>query len=150
MAAIAAMLAAYSYSLAMTSDRKPEASLPEVAPKGATNHVDAAAEDAVSALVRLLADADAGIRSKAAGALGALGADARQAVPELIRLLADKDTSAAAAKALGQIGKPAVPALKEALKSENRLVRKAASKALGSCATDSFKCRLCPWSPRNR
>lgn len=150
-AAIAAMLAAYSYSLAMSGEKKPEVPPPAAASEaGATNAVEDAAEDAVSALARLLSDEHASTRAKAAGALGALGADARQAVPDLIRLLGDKETSAAAARALAQIGKPAVPALKEALKSKSPLVRKAATRALGSCATDALKCRLCPWSPSNR
>ena len=85
-------------------------------------------------------------RAEAAEALAKLGADAAPAVPGLIRLLADENVCCgeddcvhpwqrtvadSAAAALVQIGRPAVPALIEALASPDNNVRWKAATVLG-------------------
>jgi len=74
------------------------------------------AKEAVPALIKALGDEKAEkVRSNVAEALGKIG-DA-QAVPALIEALSDEvwGVRYSAARALGEIGEPAVPALIEAL-----------------------------------
>jgi HEAT repeat protein len=69
-----------------------------------------AAEEAVPALLTLLADAEAGVRTEAIEALAAIGTPARDAVPALVGALNDPNSFVrrAAVQALKQI-EPAVP-----------------------------------------
>lgn len=86
---------------------------------------------AVPALIGRMTDKneDKNLRRHAAEALGEIG-DA-SAVPALAEALKDKDIRGSAIEALVKIGKPAVPALIEALKNENKDVRWIAATALG-------------------
>jgi HEAT repeat protein len=84
---------------------------------------------AVPELITRLDDANCDVRCAACTALGLIG-DA-SAVPALIARLGGRYMSKAAANALVQIGKPAVPALIEALTSPSNRVRIAACTALG-------------------
>ncbi len=88
--------------------------------------------NAVSEIVKLLADSDSNVRSAAVKALGQLKADT--AAPEIIKLLADSnsDVRSAAALALGQM--KAVTAASEIVRllaDSNSDVRSAAALALG-------------------
>jgi HEAT repeat protein len=84
---------------------------------------------AVPALIDALRDDDTRIRQAACTALGQIGDPS--AVPALIACWDQRDISHAATNALVQIGKPAVPALIEALTSPSNPVRIAACTALG-------------------
>jgi HEAT repeat protein len=94
-----------------------------------------AAREAIPALVaRAKTDRDAYVQEEAARALGLIG---REAVPDLIKLMRtgrDGLTRADAATALGDIGKDAreaVPAMIEALREPDKLVRLVAARAMG-------------------
>jgi hypothetical protein len=84
---------------------------------------------AVSELTKRLQDSVSDVRIAACTALGQIGDPS--AVPALVACLNQQDISGAAANALVQIGKPAVPALIEALTSPSNPVRIAACTALG-------------------
>jgi HEAT repeat protein len=92
------------------------------------------ADHSVPTLVKTLKeDKDPNMRYWAAGAIGKLGADAQPAVPDLIAALHDdsKLVQMGAAYALGEIrNADAVPALQEAIKSNEKEVRTAAAAAL--------------------
>ena len=91
------------------------------------------ARAAIPSLISLLNDREREVRSSAADTLGSIGPEAKQAVPVLISLLKDNhhDVRKSSAFALGKIGLPAVPALLESLKQENKLVRSYAADAWG-------------------
>src|SRR5438128_2746390 len=80
---------------------------------------------AVTALTHELSSPNTITRSRAARELGALKEQAGAAVPHLARTLADADPFVArdAAEALGKIGLAAVPALRQALRSDHTKVR---------------------------
>jgi HEAT repeat protein len=84
---------------------------------------------AVPALIEQLEDTTSDVRKAACTALGQIRDPS--AVPALIACLDQRDISQPAANALVQIGKPAVPALIEALTSPSNRVRIAACTALG-------------------
>lgn len=86
---------------------------------------------AVPQLGQVLADENAGIRFKAATALG-IFAEA-ESVPKLLTALRDDDpfVRVAVIGALLRIGTPALNGLTEALRDENKAVRRAAAKAIG-------------------
>jgi HEAT repeat protein len=103
--------------------------------------------EAVEAIIKDLAAADADVRQRAADRAGELGAAAEPAVPALIRLLADDDVgrqmqsralivspSTQAALALGRIGEPALGPLTKALDDDNPMVRNNAAYVLGGFA----------------
>ena len=112
----------------------------------ANSEVRQAAADALSkfgpAAVPPLIDAlkadSASTRSEAARALGTIGSDARDAIPALKALfLASDKVGNSAGEALAKIGKPAVPALSEALKHDNAAVRAQAVRLLGKIGADA-------------
>jgi hypothetical protein len=78
---------------------------------------------AVQALAEALADGDARVRFMAAAALGRIGPAAEPAVPALLDALDDEAAGNEAAESLVRIGKAAVPALLEAMKSGQEAVR---------------------------
>ncbi|MGH6628486.1 MAG: HEAT repeat domain-containing protein, partial [Burkholderiales bacterium] len=85
--------------------------------------------NACAVLTRLLkTDKDASVRARAARVIATLRPTCSQASPALIDALADRSTSAI--DTLAKLGKPAVPALTEALKSPDLYVREDAVKAL--------------------
>jgi HEAT repeat protein len=84
-------------------------------------------------LVEALHDREGGaVRAATALALGILGPEAAEGVPALIEFLNEDndDVSGAICFALGQIGRPAVPRLRVALKDANPTVRANAAAAL--------------------
>jgi len=83
---------------------------------------------AVKALAEALKDPEGRLRFMAAAALGRIGPAAEGAVPALLRALNDEAAGNAAAESLVQIGKAAVPALLEVMRSgHTRLSAHAAS-----------------------
>ena len=86
---------------------------------------------AVEPLTTLVEDVDPGTRYMIVQALGRIASP--QAAPTLLKALRWDDifTRAAATGALIQIGEPAVDGLADALRDENKMVRRAAAKALG-------------------
>jgi HEAT repeat protein len=78
-------------------------------------------------LLKISREATSGAKEAAARAMGTIGSGAKDAVPRLIELLSDRDgdVRTAAAEALGQVGlpaaAPAIPKLKEALRSDPSL-----------------------------
>ena len=74
---------------------------------------------AVRALAGALEDPEGRVRLMAAAALGRIGLSAEVAVPALLRALGDEAAGNAAAESLVKIGKPAVPALLEVMKSDH-------------------------------
>jgi len=97
--------------------------------EAAANALVQIGKPAVPALIETLTNPSERVRIAACTALGQIR-DA-SAAHALIACLDKRDISKVAANALVQIGKPAVPALIEALKSENDFVRRAACIALG-------------------
>ncbi len=86
---------------------------------------------AVPALIDALSDKDMHVRSDTAGALSNIRDE--RAVPALIKALVDKEYDKVREKAhyaLLNIGRPAIPALKEALSDDNRAIREKAAKTL--------------------
>ena len=75
--------------------------------------------------------ADPAHRKAALKACAILGARAAEAIPDVASALADKDYSPEAALALSFMGSPAVPALREAIKSDEPVVRREALRSLG-------------------
>ena len=106
----------------------------------ALDRLGAGAKDAVPALVRALDDSDKQVWSFAISALANIGPDAKDAIPALIdgfgsRRSRGRDRRQAqtrAAFALSRIGAAAMPALIEALRSDDNGVRAGAAKALAS------------------
>ncbi|MFA5374984.1 MAG: HEAT repeat domain-containing protein [Dehalococcoidia bacterium] len=93
----------------------------------------------ISGLIKALKSKDNTTRYSAASAISKLGPDAAEAMPALIELLKHWDamTRVAAAGAIGKIGitckkevQIAVPALQEALKDRECMVRRVAGTAL--------------------
>jgi HEAT repeat protein len=93
----------------------------------------------IQGLIKALKSKDNTTRYGAASAISKLGADAAEAMPALIELLKHWDTMTriAAAGAIGNIGiksretaAPAVPALQEALKDNDSVVRRVVGTAL--------------------
>jgi HEAT repeat protein len=83
---------------------------------------------AVKALAEALKDPEGRVRFMAAAALERIGPGAEVAVPALLRALNDEAAGNAAAESLVQIGKAAVPALLEVMRSgHTRLSAHAAS-----------------------
>lgn len=87
-------------------------------------------------LTRQLADREAGVRKRAAEAIGKLGANALPAAPALAVALADKESAVAdaCASALGAIGKKAIPTIRKALPDRDR--QQHAVKAVGALGAD--------------
>ena len=78
------------------------------------------AKNAVSVLVKMLGDAEAGVRDRAAWVLGEIGPEAKEAVPVLEKLLQDeswgvRETTAETLGLIGHGARKALPALREAL-----------------------------------
>jgi HEAT repeat protein len=90
-------------------------------------------------LIQQLSHNDFHVRQHAAKQLGNLGLASRDAVPALGKLLHDNypDVRSSAAKALGQIGSPAVQELVKALKDRDAGVRTRAAMALGQSGPDA-------------
>ncbi len=101
--------------------------------------IGAPSRDDLPLLIAGLRDNSPRVRGYAVEALGKMGPEARSAVPNLVQLLKVKETDPElrqqAARCLGQIGAAAategVPALSEALKDSEVVVREAAAEALG-------------------
>jgi len=91
-------------------------------------------EAAAEAVVGLLTDQEYSVRHYAVRALGICGPRAASAISALEKALGDerKEIRRAAALALGDMGKAAVPTLIKAIKHESVLVRKYAARALGN------------------
>jgi serine/threonine protein kinase len=85
---------------------------------------------AVQALAEALADADPRVRFMAAAALGRIGPAAEAAVPDLLAALDDGAAGNEAAESLVRIGKAAVPALLEMMKTGDEKVRAQAATTL--------------------
>lgn len=95
---------------------------------------------AVKSLTEVLKSEKSTVRQQAAHALGEIGSDAKDAVPALKEALLSApkgDTPNLYADALGKIGKAAIPALNEALKSENAEVRGVAIHALAKVGSEA-------------
>src|SRR5579871_4241735 len=116
--ALGVVLAAFPISIAAGAEKAP-ATIPE--------------------LIGQLSSNDFHARQNAARQLGNLGLAARGAVPGLGKLLHDQyaEVRGAAGKALGQIGKPSVSVLVEALKDRDAGVRIRAAQALGQAGPDA-------------
>lgn len=85
----------------------------------------------VKPLTVLLQSEDFQVAAGAAQTLGKIGPAAKDAIPELVGLLRDNNNQGlAAVEALGEIGQPALAALREALRGRNPTVRSGASRAL--------------------
>jgi len=95
------------------------------------------AKEAVPALIDALDDPDELVRRFVPQALGEIGSDAKDAIPALILGFRDEEVSTYAPSALGKIGKVAVPALIEALKDEDQIVRHKSASALGYIGPDA-------------
>jgi HEAT repeat protein len=96
------------------------------------------AKQAIPALIKALDDSFGRVRDAAADALGDIGSE--EAVPVLIEALKERDMFEVnrAAIALAKIGKPAIPALLDALDSYDANVRKTAVEILsGSLVSPS-------------
>jgi peptidyl-prolyl cis-trans isomerase A (cyclophilin A) len=91
----------------------------------------AEAKGALSALIEVVTDEEAWVRHEAARALVRIGARKRD-VPVLVRRLgsADHEVAQILAEALAGVGAPAVPALREALSSDDIRIRRRAATAL--------------------
>ncbi len=101
----------------------------------ALGKIGADAREAVPELTRALADTDPRVRGEAAAALGAIGPKAAAAVPELARMAVGEEEDLLAdlvAKALGEIGAPAVPALISMVRTGKPKVRVRAMTAIGA------------------
>ena len=107
----------------------------------------AAAKDALPALIRALDDNDKQVWSFSISAIANLGPDAKDAIPALIDGLGNRKSRGRdrdrrqvvtrSAFALSQIGKTAIPALVEALKSDDTGQRAGAAKALAGMGGDA-------------
>jgi HEAT repeat protein len=88
---------------------------------------------AAAALSVVLKSRPARLRLEAARALGGLGLDSRTAQPALVEALKDPEklVRRAAAEALGQMGTEAIPLLVRLLGTENERAREGAARALG-------------------
>jgi HEAT repeat protein len=86
--------------------------------------------EAVQALAQALADPDGRVRFMAAAALGRIGPAAQAAVPALLAALEDEAAGNEAAESLVRIGKAAVPALLEMMKTGEGKVRVQAATTL--------------------
>ncbi len=87
-------------------------------------------EKALSTLLASTRD-DSALRQLTAY-LGTQGPRARFAIPLLVRMIGDPARKGYAALALGEIGSPAVPALRKALRGDNLIARRGAAYALHS------------------
>jgi HEAT repeat protein len=113
--------------------------------KAASDSLARYGDRAVPALLREVAAKDIGLRVGVIRALGAIGTDARDAVPPLrAALLAndypeykDAGVTAAAAEALSKIGKAALAALADGVKSQHADVRRLSVAALGKAGADA-------------
>jgi HEAT repeat protein len=85
---------------------------------------------AVAALAEALADADGRVRFMAAAALGRIGPAAEVAVPALLAALDDVAAGDTAAESLVRIGKAAVPALLEMMRTGDENARVQAATTL--------------------
>ena len=95
------------------------------------------AEAASSILEPMLARGDASSRIKVARAMRLIGAAPDSFVPTLIAALSqggDSSPAHYAAMELGQLGDPAVPALKRALRDKDSITRNSAAYAIGNMA----------------
>jgi len=86
--------------------------------------------EAVQALAQALADPDGRVRFMAAAALGRIGPAAQAAVPALLEALEDEAAGNEAAESLVRIGKAAVPALLEMMRTGEEKLRGQAATTL--------------------
>ena len=107
----------------------------------ALGKIGAEAKTVVPVLIQALADKDLDVRLRAAEALGNIGPEARDAIPALRRAFqkneGDLFLAPTIVSALGRMGKPAVPALIDALKSNQEFVREKAATALGKLGPEA-------------
>ena len=117
--------------------------------KSNINIDELAAKRDIKGLIKALKSKDNSLRYSAASAISKLGFDAVETMPALIKALKHWDTMkrAAAAGAIGKIGinckkevEPAVPALREALKDSENIVRRAAATALQDIDPEPWYC----------
>jgi hypothetical protein len=101
----------------------------------ALGQIRADVKTVVPVLLEALADKDRDVRTRAAEGLGHIGPAAREAIPALRQALqkarGDLFLAPTIVSALGRMGEPAVPALIDALQSNQEFVRETAAKALG-------------------
>lgn len=99
----------------------------------ATTRLEERGTAALPIIRRTLQDpaAEPARRQAALKATAILGARAAEALPDVAAALQDPDTAPAAALALSFMGSPAVPSLKEAINSNEPVVRREALRALG-------------------
>jgi len=94
------------------------------------------AERAIPALMKMMKDHVMIVRMAAAVGLGGIGPKANEAIPLLAEALESQDedhnVKYRAAKALGDIGPEAVPALTKAVKNNQYFVRRISARALGN------------------
>jgi HEAT repeat protein/S1-C subfamily serine protease len=95
------------------------------------------AKAAVPGLREILQGKEKTLLQPALDVLTQIGPAAQDAIPELIQLLEDQSLRESVATALGKIGKPAVPPLREALKDNNARIRTGACMALGEIGPDA-------------
>src|SRR5205814_2116039 len=113
--------------------------------KAASDALARYGDKAVPALLREVNAKDIGLRVGVIRALGAIGADAKDAVKPLREALLANDyqeykdagASTAAADALSKLGKTALPALAEGVKSQHADVRRLSVAALGKAGGDA-------------
>lgn len=101
--------------------------------------VGPAAKPAAPLLAGMLKDADLKVRMSAATSLGQIGAGAAEAIPVLVQALQDSNLifCRLVSQALGQIGRASVPALIDALRNDDKNVRREAAWALGQIGPDA-------------
>ena len=85
----------------------------------------------VPRLLRMIRSGNGNLQAQAVLAFAAMGGHARSAVPQLAQFLRDPSSSQAAARSLAAIGRPALPALTNALNSPLRYVRGNAARGIG-------------------
>src|SRR5262249_28182326 len=99
------------------------------------------AKEARPIVVKALADKSDAVRRKAAYALGRIDPEPEKVVPALIAALddSDNDVGQAAASTLPKMGKAAVPALMDAMKSDKVKLRNTAIIVLGQIGGEAEK-----------
>jgi HEAT repeat protein/S1-C subfamily serine protease len=95
------------------------------------------AKPAVAALRDVLHGKDKGLQLAALNVVVQLGEAGADVVPEVIEILAEPVLKETAVTALVKIGKPAIPALVEALRDNNPKIRAGACRALGDIGPDA-------------
>lgn len=88
-------------------------------------------------LLRMIESRDTNMQAQAVLAFAAMDGHARPAIPKLAKLLWNDTSSLAAARALAGIGRSALPALTNSLKSPVLYVRRNAARGIGLLRTDA-------------